>query len=886
MVRNVKYTTVSVDAAVANGFLLIAYHDGAYASGGGDNGVQYVIYNSTDMRLVSSGTLAVSGATNVKVVAVGTTILVFFATTVGNVVTCARFTGGSSFAGSGTTVAPAAGRAFAFDVAANDSSTCLLAYESTATNLKWGTVDTAGTFTSKQDQVTANPSRPSICLATNGNVAMCWAEGATFDVGDLHYLVSTTAGTPVTAKTTLDSSGLVTGFPTAGAVPSTFNWAFCWNRSDGKISYGSTSATNLSSTWAFVSRPFAGPNSGALAWVANHSASSDTSGAATYSLFDVAATVARVETIACQTLAQPGAWLTTSPATHTHIENRRNAGFALPTELVAPSSTALGVVLPVLAGGVFGADLVRSDSSAWADIGMSARINGQLVFAGPRVHEYDGIGLRETGLGEGPEIVTATDAGAGSIEGGTRQYVVTQEFFDGLGRRHRSPPSLPVSLTIGASRTVTVAASTPNVSDRASYFRVWRTVADGTVFYLVAESGALATPGLGTLTALTDNTTDAAIIDNEVLYTQGARGGLSGLLQNDEPPPCRFIWAGNNRVILGGLEQGSQVQWSKLIFPGEPLQFANNDAFRATVDADVSGVAALDGTWYVGSRESIWAFQGDGPDDTGAGGTFGEPRRLPSDVGFYSQRSILEIPQGLLFQGRPDRMYLLPRGGGAPQWIGQAVRDTLAAFPFISAAKLIQDENVAVFTCLNTAGTDGRILVYDTRIGEWTIDIPFNGASNSTRAFRCLDVYNGKVVLDGQIAETAAYADDESGSQNRAIIGTLVTGDMRPFGALGHGRMLKLVVLSEYRSATTFTIEESLDGGVTWQSPAASYTPSNSAGDTVKVSYDLPVIRGEAYRFRIISTPTSPGEGMVFNAMTAEIYPSQGTPRLANAYRA
>jgi len=343
--------------------------------------------------------------------------------------------------------------------------------------------------------------------------------------------------------------------------------------------------------------------------------------------------------------------------------------------------------------------------------------------------------------------------------------------------------------------------------------------------------------------------------------------------------------AGNNRLIMGGLEEATEVRWSKLVFPGEPVQFADDPAFVSRVDGEVQGVACLDGIWYVGTRNSIFAFQGDGPDDTGAGGDFGDPRKLPADIGFYSQRSIVEVPQGLLFQGRSDRIYLLPRGGGAPQWIGQNVRATLALYPVITDAQLLPDENTVLFTCINVDSGEGLILVYDTRVGEWTVDIPFNGADPTTRAFHCMDVYNGKTVLDGQFAETSAYADDETGSQSRAIVSTMVTGDMRPFGILGHGRFRRFVLLSEYRSATTFTIEESVDGGVSYISPAASFTPSNSAGDTVKVQYDLPIVRGEAYRFRIISTPTSAGEGFVFNSLTGEVYPDKGTPRLANAYR-
>src|SRR6185436_17856552 len=126
---------------------------------------------------------------------------------------------------------------------------------------------------------------------------------------------------------------------------------------------------------------------------------------------------------------------------------------------------------------------------------------------------------------------------------------------------------------------------------------------------------------------------------------------------NDEPPPCRYMWAGNDRVIMGGLEDPSEYRFSKLLFPGEPLQFTNDDAFKGHVDAEVTAVSCMDGIWYVFTRDSIFAVTGDGPDDMG-NGFFAEPRRVSSVVGCVSHRSLVEIAEGMLFFARDGQIWL------------------------------------------------------------------------------------------------------------------------------------------------------------------------------------------------------------------------------------
>ncbi len=297
-----------------------------------------------------------------------------------------------------------------------------------------------------------------------------------------------------------------------------------------------------------------------------------------------------------------------------------------------------------------------------------------------------------------------------------------------------------------------------------------------------------------TTAAYTDNIADTAIDTARTLYTQGERGGISGLLPNDEAPPCRFMCAGADRVLAGGLEDPTKVQWSRPIFPGEPIQWSILESFTTNVDEEVTGVGQLDGSWFIFTEKSIWVVGGSGPDDENVG-SFSVPVKLPSDSGCINHRSIVESPQGLFFQGKAGNMYLLPRGGSAPQWVGRAMQDTFADV-FIVAGTLLRKENCIAWAC-NGAGGAFKVVVYDTIAGEWMVDQDTGGVWSSNR--KTVDVYDGKLIIDGSIAETDAFIDNHDGSTPQSITMSLTLGDIRPFGPMGFGRVRKLVTLGAHR---------------------------------------------------------------------------------------
>ncbi len=907
--RNLKYSCLASDMVQVGAYIFGVYSDGDNAVGN-LNGITLVVHEAIGYRLVQRNTIASGANANPKITKIGNTVMVVWYDRGTDDISYFAIDATSLSSSTGIIVTAFAGRGLSFDIAPLDGTRMLLAYETSAVNLRWSTVTAAGVATAVVNQVIANPARPSIALGSSGNVAMVWAEGATFNTGNTHYRVDTVAGASVVAKTTLDNTGNVIGFPVAGP-NTTHDYTFAWINSTNTKVFSKTYSVRLIGWLVPVSKPFVGPNNASLMWMVNYTTSGQIDQFATYKLVDCESpeyfgAVNKAETIceavACQREALPGANLTTAtttPIVQTSFEPRRSC-VSTTTVLSQPGTTAFAVFLPVLIAAGYGADVVRMDNGLYVDRLLPCNVNGQLLFTGPRVREFDGTIFYESGFADGPEWVALADGGVGGGTGGKVSVIVTYEWQDAQGRRHRSPPSLPQTITVAAGNKITVLFSRPafsdrtggNGADRGVYAMIWRTLDNGTIYYRDNAHNEAMASFLGGSSSYTISSVDSAVAIKEVLYTQGERGGASGLLANDEPPPCRYMWAGNDRVIMAGLEDPSAYRFSKLIFPGEPLQFSNDDAFKGHVDAEATACACMDGIWYVFTADSIFAITGDGPDDTGAG-FFAEPRRVSTVVGCVSHRSIVEVAEGLFFYARNGQMWLLPRGGGAPVFFGAPMRDTLTDL-IIMGAQHVPDENIVAWLVTDTAATVNAVIVYDTRAGEWMYDYSAGaGVWSSPRT--TLDRYDGKLVIDGKIAESSAFTDDHTGSNGVAYYMQLITGDVRPFGPNGNGRVRKVMLLGEARSTGSIIAQilVSYDSGVSYTNDVSDvFVTTGVVGLTIQLDHLLKYPRGHApsgvysnaLRFQLLSRSNSATAGLeafAFNALSLEVFPERGLMRQA-----
>lgn len=516
---------------------------------------------------------------------------------------------------------------------------------------------------------------------------------------------------------------------------------------------------------------------------------------------------------------------------------------------------------------------------------QTASIGGHLYMALGAPAVYDGREAVESGFLDTPVIISATPSnGAGTLTPSTLYTVaVIWEKLDALGHLHTSSPSLVSQVIMGvADDTITVVVTTPHSIRRNSTHSNFAATVQAVAYCTIANGDQLqrarvtstGSSFLGGTVTLTILGPDATLAAAEVLYTQGSRGAISGPLPFECPLPSRYIWASKERLLAGGQPYGPQIQEARPLFPNEPIQWSLGLGFFATVRGEITAVAILDENRFVFTRDEVFVVPGEGIDDNG-NGTLGPALKVPSECGCIDWRSLCEIGAGLLFQGDTDKIYMLPRSGGAPVWIGQPVRDTLALFSVITSATFCHADQTVCFTCNNTGATDGRILVYDTRAQTWYVDEPLSA-----------ETYRSSCAVDGRLyyvnGSGLVRQQQTSEAPSTFIPMTLETGDIFPAGVDGWANIYGCSVLCEFRGNFTLTLQYSLDNGKTYTTGLVYTLTGLPAGTRVRRTWTLGPYQAESIRLRFLATALAGAAtaGCTFHSFGVFAEPVEGLARL------
>ncbi len=512
--------------------------------------------------------------------------------------------------------------------------------------------------------------------------------------------------------------------------------------------------------------------------------------------------------------------------------------------------------------------------------------------AGAPLSVWDGRCLTQP-FQEVPGIISATPSNStGTLtSSATYTFVVHWEMTLADGSFWQSAPSVPFPVTMGAADdTVTLVVSTPHhpsvapgdtaVTTPAITAVVSRTVyAGGVEGSIYRQTMTAAVPvGLtnyGDTLSIIDTTPDATLATQTALYTQAERGALSGCLEHDGPRSCQFLTASESRLYLGGQLRANQFQVSKEAFIEEPFTFSEFSSFFGQVSGRVRGVHSLDQARLVFTADEILAVPGAGPDDLG-GGLLESPIRIPSASGLEDWRSLIESPDGLYFQLDDAKLYQLPRGGGAPAWVGADVQDTLASYPIITGACKSRRDDTVLFACQNTsAGTDARIIVRSLRTGIWSEDTPALTASEGIEAITAygdvIAYVSGGIVY---VQSTSAFV-DVSFVTSTKIIPVITTQPLYPFGVGGHGLIHDVLIDGEAISAGTLFVEASLNDGASFD---YSHSFTNLAN---QYRWALPSVGANSVVFRLTFTPTIFTEPFIAKSLTLLVTPEDGLPELS-----
>ncbi len=336
-------------------------------------------------------------------------------------------------------------------------------------------------------------------------------------------------------------------------------------------------------------------------------------------------------------------------------------------------------------------------------------------------------GGAEVGFAHGPSIIRATTTPNGSgLAAGSYVYYAIQQWVDDEGNRHLSPPSPPFELTLTVPSTVDLDITNCYVGQRPNIYNPIANRSPETLLYRTQNGGTEAQLVPITLTEgaanwsgyvdASDTVADSIIDDNEFLYTAG------GVLPNVLAPSCRYLALSEERLWCGGLWDSNIIECSKVKVPGEPYNFTGHPSHQVVIPGEVSGLAYMDGQVVVFTEDAIYLVSGDGPNDQGAGG-FAPPRALVRGVGCPRSlsASILETEVGILFRSTMG-FYVIPRGFGTPEHIGDKVRDEDEVV--LSAATTTTDEHrlARFLVCASGETKSDTVLTLDLTTMQWFRD--------------------------------------------------------------------------------------------------------------------------------------------------------------------
>ncbi len=424
----------------------------------------------------------------------------------------------------------------------------------------------------------------------------------------------------------------------------------------------------------------------------------------------------------------------------------------------------------------------------------------------------DGV---EHGFHRAPRIVSLTSSNStGALtNAGVYEYVACYRWTDSAGLVHRSPPSAPKQITLGASDDTVAAVITTldfqrNVRTEPGVIELYRTEAGGSTLFLDSDAEANSVSAL-TVT-ITDEYSDAEVSVNRILYTQSQQ------VQHDLAPACRYLRSSETRMWAAGGWDPYVVQASKIFVPGEPVQWSSLDTFKVLIPKACKGLAFQDGALLAFSETDIYAINTDGGPGNDGLNSFADPRLFCPGIGCEQAASILETPIGVIFRSRRG-FELIPRGLGNVQAL-PGIETTLESYPTIVSSALHVDgrTTTAQFVARSAAGAS-LVLVFDLDKSAWSVDTyPVDVVQVSTTADgRLLLASENTAVSPAFLVESSSATDDDGVFYQMK----LTFHDIYPFGVFKMGAVHSVYARADAQGTCVLNVDIGVDGGLARNCP-------------------------------------------------------------------
>lgn len=326
----------------------------------------------------------------------------------------------------------------------------------------------------------------------------------------------------------------------------------------------------------------------------------------------------------------------------------------------------------------------------------SAQAGRTTYFAGAQLWSYDGAEVVEAGFHQAPEGVTGVAGAGGSLTAGDYRYRVDLCHKNAQNEEVRSWSLITPKVTVTGGQKITLTIPQVSMTRREdSYFLIFRTEANGTIYYLANSRDPSSanflknSPATATFT-YADSLADATLIAGE--YHPANSGG--NYVDPLPAPACEIVVAGRDRLWLAGGELSpGEVAPSRLFFPGQSPAFS--PALNIQVDRNAEPITAIGFTGEIAAifrRTCAYVLDADGPDNNLQGAWL--PARLAvADSGAVSQEGLAVTSAGLWFQA-PAGLRLLSPGGTVVPGAGHDVNPLVSTSIFCGTVVVPQSSQI------------------------------------------------------------------------------------------------------------------------------------------------------------------------------------------------
>lgn len=558
------------------------------------------------------------------------------------------------------------------------------------------------------------------------------------------------------------------------------------------------------------------------------------------------------------TVAAPQCYVLSGEAGGRRLQNSLASGITSGSTVIIPASRARGITTPSGTTSPQRKTVALLSFTTMSKVTHARELGSTVFLPGGLIYRDDGATFETPTFPIYPETPTGTSAAAGAMTAsGAYSYRVVFRAGDAAGRVYRSAGSVPFAITLGAGDG-TVNLAVFNLRVRRGDANINRTDGYGQVTAEIyrrgpAASGATLYNKVGevlmdTLTdtvAFADTMSDANAALGEAAYFNGQ------VLENFHPPATRLLEVNGNRVGLVNAEEPTEFWFSKEYKAGTGLAF--NPLNKVTITGDgfgeMTALAAMDGNWILFKSGAIYALSGDGPNDLGQG-SFNAPRAVSRTVGTMNPSSLLETPDGIMFQATTGGMWLLDRGLNVT-YVGAPVERYALAESVVGAAQAASLP-MARFVCASGVMLEWdyfhkRWSVHRLRITRGAAASAIADCANSPLFGWCYVLANGDLMK-----EIAGQANDVN-STTVGIAPLVSFPQLQVAGLAGYQRFLTLDLTLDVLGSFTLLCdaEYNFAGAVTGSPKSFALTP---ATPTAQIEYNPPEGRAKSTSVRPVLT--------------------------------